>query len=86
VWRNVVSGATSVWLMSGSTMKASATLFADLLTTVSHVGDFDGDGRADLILRNDATGATDLWLMNGTSRAGGATLQTNGSWRAVNPQ
>jgi hypothetical protein len=28
-------------------------------------GDFDGDGKADLLWRNDATGSTDIWQMNG---------------------
>ena len=33
------------------------------------VGDFDGDGKSDLVWRNATTGETALWLMNGIATA-----------------
>jgi len=30
------------------------------------VGDFNGDGRADILWRNSSTGENYVWLMNGT--------------------
>jgi len=32
-------------------------------------GDYDGDGKADLLFQNDATHALQLWQMNGASIA-----------------
>ena len=34
-----------------------------------HVGDFNGDGKSDLVWRNNDTGETALWLMNGPRSA-----------------
>jgi hypothetical protein len=44
-------------------------------------GDFNGDGRGDLVWRNEATGQTSLWLMNGTTFSSGATLMQSLAWR-----
>jgi Matrixin/FG-GAP-like repeat len=38
---------------------------APSLWTIDGTGDFDGDGKSDLLWHNDATGATELWEMNG---------------------
>src|SRR5262249_14223430 len=39
-------------------------------------GDFDRDGKADLLWRNRSTGRVDVWLMNGTTRASATTIWT----------
>ena len=44
-------------------------------------GDFDGNGRSDLIWRNETTGQTAIWLMNGTTFSSGATVMNNAAWR-----
>jgi len=46
-------------------------------------GDFDGNGRSDLIWRNETTGQTAIWLMNGTAFSAGATVMNNAAWRPV---
>jgi hypothetical protein len=33
-------------------------------------GDFDGDGKSDIVWRDEQTGAVDVWVMNGASIAG----------------
>jgi hypothetical protein len=38
------------------------------------LGDFDGDGKADLIWTNTQTGERSMWLMNGSGMKAGATL------------
>jgi hypothetical protein len=31
------------------------------------VGDFNGDGKADILWRNGSAGQVEIWLMNGTT-------------------
>jgi len=45
-------------------------------------GDFDGDGRTDLLVLN-ADGSTDLWLMNGASATISTIMPAGTSWRAT---
>jgi len=45
----------------------SATSAAATLTVQVAAGDFNGDGRADLLWQNTATGEHLVWLMNGTT-------------------
>ena len=57
--------------MNGLTVSNSAFMptIADTNWDIKGVGDFDGDGKADVILRNESTGQNIGWLMNGlTSR------------------
>ncbi|MEO6992788.1 MAG: FG-GAP-like repeat-containing protein [Lacunisphaera sp.] len=59
----------------------SVTSTAAVLTVISStgtfgrvLGDFDGDGKADLIWSNAATGERSMWLMNGSEMKAGASL------------
>ena len=36
--------------------------------SIQGIGDFDGDGKADILWRNDTTGSLSIWFMNGTVR------------------
>jgi hypothetical protein len=35
--------------------------------SIQNVGDFNGDGKADILWRNNSTGQVEVWLMNGTT-------------------
>ena len=39
-------------------------------------GDFNGDGKTDILLQNSMTGQRSIWVMNGTVRTGSVTLAT----------
>jgi len=69
--------------MDGSTVASAVSLLgATPDWSVSHVGDFNGDGRADILWRNNTNGAVNMWLMNGgtvTSAVG--LLAPDPDWR-----
>jgi hypothetical protein len=43
------------------------------------VGDFDGNGKSDIVWQNNTTGEADVWLMNGISVASGGSPGTAAS-------
>jgi hypothetical protein len=50
---------------------------------VASVGDFNGDGRSDILWQN-SSGAVAIWELNGTSIIGGGSLSNPGpSWHAM---
>ena len=90
VWRNIVTG--QVYLMtvtaSGGTFSQSGQLIytePNLAWKIVGVGDFNGDGKSDLLYRNDATGQVYMFLMNGPSIAGGGMVysEANLAWKII---
>jgi hypothetical protein len=73
LFRDTVSGETSVWFMNGAvvTSNANTNVQATAGWHVNGVGDFNGDGRADILWRRAGTGKTAIWFMNGASKTGG---------------
>jgi uncharacterized delta-60 repeat protein len=55
---------------------------ADVTATslVARAGDFDADGKSDLLFRNAATGQISAWLMNGAASTATAGLVPPGNW------
>jgi hypothetical protein len=85
LWRDS-GGTLAVWLIDASTLTntgpivtssaAIGTVPADW--KVAGVGDFDGDGRFDILWRQDA-GAVALWLMDGVSVRQGIAIAAVGT-------
>jgi VCBS repeat protein/FG-GAP repeat protein len=70
LWRNT-NGDTSIWLMTGTGTHVQVLSTADLggvptSWSVAGTGDFDGDGKYDILWHN-SNGDTSIWLMNGTT-------------------
>ena len=72
LWRNS-SGSLAEWLMNGSTIELSATptyqgsaVSPGSSWSVAGIGDFNGDGDADILWRN-SSGSLAEWLMNGST-------------------
>jgi hypothetical protein len=85
IWRNQETGSVGVWLMDGITASSTAVLWpatnpGDSDWVPMTTGDFDGDGKTDVIWRNSASGRVIVWLMRGTTRVSTTTL-----WPTTNP-
>jgi FG-GAP-like repeat/FG-GAP repeat len=76
------TGTTTALQMNGTTVLSSANLLnTDPNWTVTHTGDFDGDGKADILWRK-TDGAVTIWTMNGTTVTSTAGLiGADASWR-----
>ena len=73
LWRNVGTGGNALWMMDGMTRTNSVTTLpaiADLGWKVAGVGDYDGDGKADILWRHASRGTNALWRMDGGGAAG----------------
>jgi len=55
------------------------------LKQIVSTGDFDGDGKADILWRNSSSGLNAIWLMNGTNSTAQAFITTvvDTKWRVV---
>ena len=93
LWRSA-GGSVAIWTMNGSEITSSNFIISqgqvvspDASWHVVEVGDFNGDGKADILWRNDS-GALSEWLMNGSQIASsltptsqGAVVQPDNSWQ-----
>jgi chitodextrinase len=81
LWRNSATGDVYVYLMNGlnsTTLNCCGyvTTIADQNWQVRAIGDFDGDGRADIFWRNSSTGDDFVFLMNGVAITAQAYVNT----------
>ncbi|MEO8432624.1 MAG: FG-GAP-like repeat-containing protein, partial [Acidobacteriota bacterium] len=87
LWRNVVNGLDSAWLLNGTTFAAIAGLptVSDTTWSLVGTGDFNGDFKPDLVWRNSVSGLNGIWLMNGFSAVSVLGLPTvsDPSWKIV---
>jgi hypothetical protein len=88
LWRNSVTGQNYVYFMDGVTIRPNEGFIrtvADQNWSVAGVGDFDGDGKDDILWRNSSTGENYIYLMNGTAIAGEGFIRTvtDQNWRVA---
>jgi hypothetical protein len=80
VWHNGGTGATQVWYLDGVTMTSQATLDPRYPTPDSSgwrfagTGDYDYDGKIDVLWHNGTTGATQVWYLDGVTMASQAAI------------
>jgi len=70
LWRNASTGENYLYPMNGTTILAAEGYLrqvADPNWKIAGVGDFDGDGKADILWRNSSTGQNYIYFMNGTA-------------------
>ena len=85
LWHNGATGENVIWFMSSSRAIRNAQYtytVSDLNWQVAGAGDFDGDGKADLVWWNPTTGDVVVWLMDGANilTAAHVTTVNNTSW------
>ncbi len=89
LWQNTATGQASIWETANGRddLLSRGTLSATPGPTWRAVGagDFNGDGKADVLLQNKSTGQVSVWEMDGTTRIGGGAADPNPgpSWRAI---
>ena len=79
LWRNAATGENYVYPMDGLAILGTegyARTVADQNWQVAGIGDFDGDGKADVLWRNSSTGENYVYLMNGKDIAGEGYIRT----------
>ena len=77
LWRNTSTGYNAVWYMDGSTITGTDMLpYVDPASgwTIVGRGDFNSDGKFDILWRNTSTGANVVWYMNGVTVIGSPFL------------
>src|SRR5204863_9942612 len=70
LWRNTVTGQNYLYPMDGLAIKPTEGYLrtaADTTWQAVGIGDFDGDGRADIVWRNCSSGENYLYPMDGTT-------------------
>jgi hypothetical protein len=89
LWRHEIRGRNSMWLMDGGSVLPGSGSLPTVLDPdwrIVGTGDFDGDGKSDVLWRNGVYGYNAMWLMNGTRlRQGSGPIQTVSSpnWKVV---
>jgi FG-GAP-like repeat/IPT/TIG domain/Beta-propeller repeat len=90
VWQNVADGRVAAWLMNGLTCREGLLLSPDQVADtgwqIRAVGDFSGDGKADLIWQHETQGLVAIWIMNGLQLIDGRLLNMPASgltWQVV---
>jgi len=92
---NGTTGEFQVWFMNGITRTSVSNLSSSLNTPDANgwvffgTGDFNADGKTDIVFHNGGTGATQVWYMDGISRTSYAelsaplNLKDDTGWRSL---
>jgi hypothetical protein len=88
VWHHRTSGMIYLWYMNGTTRIGhapfSVTGISDTRWKIAGVGDFNGDGKPDLVWQHDTLGWLAVWLVSGTTITAGLDMlpgQVDVQWK-----
>jgi hypothetical protein len=91
LWQDTAGGYLAAWMLQGSHTTWSAVSFPrrilDTDWRMAGTGDFNGDGKPDIVWRHRTTGALYLWYMDGVTCIGGTPFSFGGEpdtrWKVV---
>jgi hypothetical protein len=73
LWHNGGSGEVSVWWMNGTTVQGNSSLNWQAASStgwaIKGTGDFNGDGRTDVVWHHADSGQISVWMLEGTNVA-----------------
>ena len=84
--QNASTRTVAVWLMAanGTTITTGANVATPVAGwVVVGTGDYDGNGKGDLLLHNTSTSQIAQWQMNGTVIAAGWNISTLAGWKPL---
>jgi hypothetical protein len=76
---------TVMWRMNGFQVADQAIIAGDPNWQISGIGDFDGDGKHDILWYNPQSQFTVEWLMNGFQPISMAVLAADPNWTLAAP-
>ena len=82
-WRNMSTGANSIWKSANIADPAGVVSVTNLNWYIAGQGDFDGDGRADVFWRNADTGANVIWKAGNAATKQAVVGVTDGHWNVA---
>ena len=78
LWQHLTNRTLSVWLMNGTFLMDGRTLTPSTVATTDWLivgtGDFNADGKTDIVWQNQVNGLLSVWYMNGSTMIGGEAL------------
>ena len=83
LWRNITTGADTIWKSAKSTLQQAMTGVTDQAWKIVGTGDFNADGIADILWRNTSTGANTIWKSANAATKQPVTGVTNPDWQIV---
>jgi hypothetical protein len=94
LWRHALSGQNVVWFLEGTSLVSGAFTnppsLADVNWRMVATGDYNFDGRVDIVWRHSASGQNVMWFMNGISLISGAFTNPSSlpdtNWKIVGPR
>ncbi len=93
LWRHSGSGDMTIWHLNDGKYIGSASLnlaVSNMQWGIVAVGDFSGDGKADLVWQNGVTGELAAWFMDGATFLNSWSLNpgriADTNWRIVGPR
>src|SRR5262249_9758140 len=87
VWQDPNTGLAQIWLLGGAqgtSFIGAANVTGSNTWRIGGVGDFNRDGRPDVVWQDPVSGAAQVWFLGGTQGnvvTGAAVLSTGNSWR-----